>query len=444
MAGEENKTKNTAFEDLMLTLFAILLVGQMFQKGPEILSSHLGIQIGSSQYLLENASVDAETPLQTKVNVISGATYYTEPKDTSDEAGVFSPGTSLVLEGGPETVTGERWWNVREPETGKHGWVRESTLIVEGVGGIGPATKLGTKVRAQSDTSVWKDVDDLTSVGTVAKGEWGVLADGPETSTGSRWWFFESDETDVEGWLPESAVMLASDRGWREKSSVKGVQVNDIYERAGGGRVVGLLDNDEKAKILGGPVEVGGALWWFIETDENEEQGWVPESALADAGIKGWFKGFIATIMIIGTILTLLFLGGIVYVTIRTNQVRVRETARIQAAIPKVTEPYRNEQWEKVLTQISSENPSDWRFAILEADVMLDELFTQIGYRGVSLGEKLKGATRDDVVNIDAAWEAHKIRNQIAHEGGDYILTQREAKRVIELYSQVFREFKYI
>lgn len=442
--AEENKTGNTAFEDLVLTLFAILLVGQMAQKGPELLSEHLGIQIGESQYLLEQASVDADTPLQTNVNVVSGATYYEEPLETSTELGTFSPGTSLVLVGGPNNTTGEQWWDVRQNETGKRGWVRESTLIVEGVGGIGPATKPGTKVRALLDTDVWKGPDELVSTGKISRGDWGELTDGPNTTQGTRWWFFESEESDVEGWLPEAAVMLASDRGWKERSLVRGVQITDIYERAGGGRVVGLLEEGEKARIHGGPVEVGGALWWLIETEEDKEQGWVPENTLEDAGVKGWFKSFIATIMIIGTILTLIFLGGIVYVTIRTNQVRAREAERIKAAIPKEVEPYRNERWEKVMKHVSSDNPSDWRFAILEADVMLDELFTRIGYQGVSLGEKLKAATRGDVKNLDAAWEAHKIRNQIAHEGGDYILTQRETKRVIELYGQVFREFHYI
>jgi len=443
MVAGENTTSNTAFEDLMLTLFAIILVGQIAQRGPEIISKHLGIQIGDSQYLVDNASVDADTPLQTKVNVVSGAPYYTEPSE-GGEVGNFSPGTSLMLIEGPETVEGERWWNVIENETEKNGWVRESVLIVEGVGGIGPATRLGTNVRALLDTDVWKDSDEYVSVGKVAKGDWGTLTKGPQTVRGSRWWLFESDEADVKGWLPEASVMLASNRGWKERSLVRGAQITDIFERAGGGRVVGLLAAEEKAKILGGPVEVGGALWWLIETEEEGEQGWVPENALEDAGVKGLFKGIIASVMILGTILTLVFLGGIVYVTIRTNQVRAREAQRIQVAIPKVTEPYRNERWQKVLKNVNSENPSDWRFAILESDVMLDELFTKIGYQGVSLGEKLKAATRGDVKNLDAAWEAHKIRNQIAHEGGDYILTQRETKRVIELYAQVFREFKYI
>jgi hypothetical protein len=62
---------------------------------------------------------------------------------------------------------------------------------------------------------------------------------------------------------------------------------------------------------------------------------------------------------------------------------------------------------------------------------------------GNTLGDKLKQATRGDFKTLDAAWEAHRVRNQIAHEGSDFILTKHEAKRVIALYETVFEEFKY-
>ena len=45
---------------------------------------------------------------------------------------------------------------------------------------------------------------------------------------------------------------------------------------------------------------------------------------------------------------------------------------------------------------------------------------------------------------IELAWDAHKMRNRIAHEGSDFVLTEREAKRVFVLYESVFRELKAI
>jgi hypothetical protein len=103
-----------------------------------------------------------------------------------------------------------------------------------------------------------------------------------------------------------------------------------------------------------------------------------------------------------------------------------------------------NEKWQKVLEHINSTNPSDWKLAILECDIMLCDILEKMGYMQESISEKLKSVEPSDFTNIEYAWEAHKIRNQIAHEGSDFLINEREAKRVIGLYEAVFREFEFI
>jgi len=115
------------------------------------------------------------------------------------------------------------------------------------------------------------------------------------------------------------------------------------------------------------------------------------------------------------------------------------EKGKVGEAVPLV-----NEKWEKVIIHINSENPSDWKLAILECDIMLSDILEKMGYMQQSIGDKLKSIEPSDFTNIEAAWEAHKIRNQIAHEGSEFMMNEREAKRVIGLYELVFREFKYI
>jgi len=65
-------------------------------------------------------------------------------------------------------------------------------------------------------------------------------------------------------------------------------------------------------------------------------------------------------------------------------------------------------------------------------------------YQGDTIAEKLKGIERSDFTTIDQAWDGHKIRNQIAHQGGDFRLTNREARRVAGLFEKVFKEFHFI
>ncbi len=112
-----------------------------------------------------------------------------------------------------------------------------------------------------------------------------------------------------------------------------------------------------------------------------------------------------------------------------------------KGAIPKM---YVNEKWVNVVKHINSPNPADWKLAILECDIMLGEILEKMGYTQPSIGEKLKSIEPSDFTNIEAAWEAHKIRNSIAHEGSDFAINEREAKRVIGLYELVFEEFEYI
>ncbi len=104
----------------------------------------------------------------------------------------------------------------------------------------------------------------------------------------------------------------------------------------------------------------------------------------------------------------------------------------------------KNERWLKVLQHLETDSQAEWKAAILEADVILDEMTIKMGYRGNSLGERLKSVEPSDFLTINKAWEAHKVRNAIAHDGSDYFLTKREVKRVIDLYRQVFEEFDLI
>ncbi|MEX0917154.1 MAG: hypothetical protein WDZ90_01380 [Candidatus Paceibacterota bacterium] len=152
------------------------------------------------------------------------------------------------------------------------------------------------------------------------------------------------------------------------------------------------------------------------------------------------FETLWSTYIIFATLLVLLMLTGIIYTHIRFKQVKEEYKEKMKAMAPQegaVT----NKHWNRVLEFVSSENPSDWRQAVLEADVMLNDLLDERGYLGDGVGEKLKSVVAGDFRTLNQAWEGHKIRNQIAHGGGDFLLTKREAKRAIENFEQVFREF---
>jgi len=109
----------------------------------------------------------------------------------------------------------------------------------------------------------------------------------------------------------------------------------------------------------------------------------------------------------------------------------------------KAAAPMKNMLWSSIQEHVASESQPVWKLAVIEADKMLDDITVTQGFFGATLGERLKNA--DDTVfrTLQDAWEAHKIRNRIAHEPG-FHLTRREAQRAIVMYERVFREFKVL
>lgn len=97
-------------------------------------------------------------------------------------------------------------------------------------------------------------------------------------------------------------------------------------------------------------------------------------------------------------------------------------------------------RWAHVMNLIESGQESDWRQAIIEADIMLDDLLTQLGYAGASVGEKLRAIDPKHFATLNDAWEAHKIRNEIAHQGSQFPLSNQLAYRTIAHYENVMRE----
>lgn len=157
------------------------------------------------------------------------------------------------------------------------------------------------------------------------------------------------------------------------------------------------------------------------------------------------FSQFYFWAKIIFSIAAIFFIAVIIYSIIMGHEVHHKEKEQLKKFI--VREPsakMENEKWLRVMVHINSTNSSDWRVAILEADTILDEMIIKMGYAGDNLGDRLKKVEPRDFESLNDAWEAHKVRNNIAHEGSNFILSHEQANKVIGKYERVFREFKYI
>jgi hypothetical protein len=176
------------------------------------------------------------------------------------------------------------------------------------------------------------------------------------------------------------------------------------------------------------------------------------------------FVTYITSDQVVSLAKTLIFLLGaffltiICYSAIRLFEIRAKEKKHLAHEIEEYAHNKtkyekhlheeaggsKNEHWGNVLSHLFSQHASDWKLAIIEADTMLEGLLDQLGFKGESLGDKLKSANQESFPNLTSAWEVHTIRNRIAHEGLAFELSQHEAKRVIALYEQIFHGYGYI
>lgn len=152
---------------------------------------------------------------------------------------------------------------------------------------------------------------------------------------------------------------------------------------------------------------------------------------------------------IIALIASFILFVGFVYAKIRYAQIAEMEQIALRDAEKawetKYAQPKtRNARWDVIQNRVSENSPESWRIAIIEADIMLDEVLTNAGYVGTTLGEKLKSANPMAFTTIQDAWEAHKVRNEVAHTGSDFVLTPKSARETILRFERVFREFGVI
>jgi len=225
----------------------------------------------------------------------------------------------------------------------------------------------------------------------------------------------------------------------------------DVLGRPSGNKI-GTQDFNARGKITQGPISIGDKTYYYVDFDSGQD-GWVEEGDIGYMDSEPtlfelliiYIFTVIRVVKVVAVILSILIIFFLVYVVRRLTELRVNERKLLYPNRPMVPDaPPVNIKWERIESHIESLNENDWRLAILEADIILSDLLDKLSLPGDTIGERLKAVEKSDFTTINSAWEAHKIRNQVAHEGSEFKLSQREAKRVIQLYRDVFEEFEIV
>lgn len=174
---------------------------------------------------------------------------------------------------------------------------------------------------------------------------------------------------------------------------------------------------------------------------------------------------FLETLRTFATILVILFIALVMYLLVRLYELKQEDKRKALLAAAQATMTgsgaaspvsigivlptaapslQSNPVWEGIRAKLLSDNQSDWRLGIIEADIYMDRVLDDKGYHGETTSDKLKQLTPAQLASVQIAWEAHKVRNRIAHDGAAFELSQPEVRRILSYFEIVFRDLEVI
>lgn len=100
-------------------------------------------------------------------------------------------------------------------------------------------------------------------------------------------------------------------------------------------------------------------------------------------------------------------------------------------------EKYRT-KWLSIEQSVARDNEATCHMAIMNADKLVDQALIDKGFKGQTMGERLKSA-KSALPHRDNIWQAHKLRNRIAHEA-DVRVSYDVTRRALAQYKQTLKD----
>ena len=152
---------------------------------------------------------------------------------------------------------------------------------------------------------------------------------------------------------------------------------------------------------------------------------------------------------IIGVLISIFCMVGMVIVgkkmeaLYRPGSKNIIEKAKEENIFVKIPKEKTVKVWKDILAKIHSMNASDWLLAVIHADALMDDILKGMGLPGETMADRLKSLDVSKLKSLDDVWEAHKIRNKVAHSPAT-LLRHDELLRAINLYKKALKELEFI
>jgi hypothetical protein len=94
--------------------------------------------------------------------------------------------------------------------------------------------------------------------------------------------------------------------------------------------------------------------------------------------------------------------------------------------------------WLTIEQQLVKGEEASCHLVVLNADKLLDQALKQRGFKGDTMGQRMKSA-HDTWSNANNVWNAHKLRNRIAHES-EVTVGYDNARRALTAFKQGLKD----
>ncbi|RJQ26695.1 hypothetical protein C4565_06355 [Candidatus Parcubacteria bacterium] len=99
--------------------------------------------------------------------------------------------------------------------------------------------------------------------------------------------------------------------------------------------------------------------------------------------------------------------------------------------------------WKKIQDDAESAPPHSYTTAIVNADILIDELLQDAGFEGKDMGERLGKLNGFGLKTLNGVWRAHRLRNKIVHTS-DFEASKHAKDETLAVYENFLKEIKVL
>lgn len=146
--------------------------------------------------------------------------------------------------------------------------------------------------------------------------------------------------------------------------------------------------------------------------------------------------------IILGIYIAVLFVNIVLIIILKGLGANIRMMLK-GMEMPAMPKGRIKKRWEKIKKRLETENISQYKAAILEADNIADKLIEKIGYKGKNMAERLEQIRPGQLYKLEELKKAHQIRNQIIHEA-DFKVDKKTAEEIIGIYEGLLKNLELL